>query len=326
MLDACRDQVLTVGVIRAAALERPMLPSHRRLRRQAYHGLARVVLAAVRLLPSRAGRALCRRLARAALSWRPRERAVARANLRLVFPGLALAGREALLRRATDALGENAYDALTLDRWRESGYRGVEDDGTVAALRELLSEGRGALVLTGHFGCWELLGGFLADRLGGLTVVTGTIRNPPVDRLVNGWRRRAGLTTVPREGDQRPLLRALRAGGAVAVLMDQNTRVGNREVPFCGVAAPTPAGFAKLALRTGTPILPVAIGRRGRGHALAHLPPLRPGNGTGDGAVDELLREANAALETLLRRNPAEWVWFHRRWPGGASPAGGRLS
>ena len=301
------------------------MPScHRRLRRAMYHGLARVVLASVRRLPQGAGRGLCRGLARTALACRPRDRDVARANLRLVFPDLAPDGREALLRRATAALGENVHDALNLDRWRESGYREVADDGTVDALRGLLAEGRGALVLTGHFGCWELLGGFLAERLGGLTVVTGTIRNPPVDRLVNGWRRRAGLTTVPREGDQRPLLRALRAGGAAAVLLDQNTRVGNRDVPFCGVAAPTPAGFAKLALRTGTPILPVAIGRRGRGHALTHLPPLRPGNGTGDAAVDDLLREANAALETLLRRNPAEWVWFHRRWPGGASPADGR--
>ncbi|MBK6897907.1 MAG: hypothetical protein IPH09_01055 [bacterium] len=306
---------------RDAALERPPLPYRRRLRRAAYHGLARAVLAAVRLLPTPAGRRLCRGLARAALAWRPRERDVARANLRLVFPDLAPPAREALLRRAAGALGENAYDALTLDRWRRDGYRDVADDGAVAALRGLLAEGRGALVLTGHFGCWELLGGYLADRLGGLTVVTGTIRNPPVDRLVNGWRRRAGMTPVPRDGDQRPLLRALRAGGAVAVLLDQNTRVGSRDVPFCGVDAPTPAGFARLALRTGTPILPVAIGRRGRGHALTHLPPLRPGAAVGEDAVDGLLREANAALETLLRRNPSEWVWFHRRWPAAGATA-----
>ena len=306
-----------------------MLPTHRRLRRAFYHGLARAVLEAVRRLPPPAGRGLCRVLARAGLAWRPRERAVARANLGLVFPDLARPGREALLRRAADALGENAYDALNLDRWRASGYREVEDDGTVAALRGLLAEGRGALVLTGHFGCWELLGGFLADRLGGLTVVTGTIRNPPVDRLVNGWRRRAGMTTVPRDGDQRPLLRTLRGGGVAAVLLDQNTRVGNRDIPFCGVAAPTPDGFAKLALRTGTPILPVAIGRRGRGHALTHLPPLRPRDRAATDAVDavdDLLREANAALETLLRRNPPEWVWFHRRWPGVAALSNGRRS
>jgi len=319
MLDACRSRVLTGDVSRDATPERPPLPTRRQLRRAAYHGLALAVLGAVRLLPTPAGRWLCRGLARAALVWRPREREVARGNLRLVFPGLTPPQREALLRRAAEALGENAYDALTLDRWRERGYRGVEDDGTVAALRGLLAEGRGALVLTGHFGCWELLGGYLADRLGGLTVVTGTIRNPPVDRLVNGWRRRAGLTPVPRDGDQRPLLRALRAGGAAAVLLDQNTRVGNRDVPFCGAAAPTPAGFAKLALRAGTPILPVAIGRRGRGHALTHLPPLRPEADAGEGAVDDLLREANAALETLLRRNPPEWVWFHRRWPDAPS-------
>jgi len=101
-----------VGVTRDAALERPPLPYRRRLRRAAYHGLARAVLAAVRLLPAPAGRRLCRGFARAALAWRPRERDVARANLRLVFPDLAPPAREALLRRAADALTDEEFSML----------------------------------------------------------------------------------------------------------------------------------------------------------------------------------------------------------------------
>ena len=294
-----------------------MPPLHRRIRRRLYHALARAVLAGARRLDTERGRAAGRRLARLALALRGRERDRARANLARVFPVRSPAARETLLRSATDRLGENLFDALTLDRRRAAGYADVSDDGAVAELERLRDAGRGALVLTGHFGCWELLGGYLASGLGGLTVVTGTIHNGPVDEMVNRWRRDAGLDPVPREGDLRPLLRVLRAGGIAAVLLDQNTRVENRTVPFCGHPAPTPVGFARLALRFGTPILPVVIGREGRGHRVTSGEPIDPAAfAAPDPAVAEtgLLIACNAALEKALRRNPDEWVWFHDRW------------
>ncbi len=294
-----------------------MPPLHRRIRRRLYHRLARAILAGARRLDTHRGRAAGRGLAKLALALRSRDAERARDNLARVFPARTSAERETLLREATARLGENLYDALVLDRWRADGYADVTDDGAVDELKRLRDRGRGALVLTGHFGCWELLGGYLAAGLDGLTVVTGTIHNAPVDELVNRWRREAGLVPVPREGDLRPLLRALRDGGVAAVLLDQNTRVENRTVPFCGHPAPTPVGFARLALRLETPILPVVIGREGRGHRVTHGRPIEPGDYAGDdpAAVEaRLLSDCNAALEKALRRNPAEWVWFHDRW------------
>jgi KDO2-lipid IV(A) lauroyltransferase len=291
------------------------MPSfRRRIRRSVYYGLAVALLQAHRILPRRAGRRLCAGTATLALRWRGRERERALANIGRVFPELDAAARASLLGEATAALGENLYDTLSLDRWCAEDFGGVEDEGVVAQLEALRAEGRGVLVLTGHFGCWELLGGYLARRLGGLAVVTGTIHNPPVDRLVNDWRRRAGLTPLPREGDLRPLLRTLQSGGAAAVLLDQNTRVENRVLSFCGHPAPTPTGFARLALRTGAAILPTAIARDGEGHVVRCLDPLRPGDYGGGDAEGDLLRDCNSALERILRRNPREWVWFHRRW------------
>jgi len=292
-------------------------PVKRRFRRAFYHRLAAGVLWSARRLPTGAGRRFCTAIARVGLKLRLRERERARANLARVFPDLGPEARDRLLRRSTDALGANLFDALTLDRWHARGYEDVDGDETLAVLRDLRARGRGVLVLTGHFGCWELLGGYLARGLDGLTVVTGTIHNPPVDRLVNDWRRKAGLTPVPRDGDLRPLLRCLRGGGAAAVLLDQNTRVENRTVPFCGHPAPTPVGFARLALKLGTPVLPVVIGRSGAGHRVTHLPPIDPGDHAGSAGEDAeaaFLADCNAALERCLRRNPVEWVWFHSRW------------
>ena len=292
----------------------PRPPCWRRWRRRGYHALARLLLTMARVVPLPVGRAAGAGLGALALRVRPRERERARANLALALPELDAGAREALLKRAAAALGANLHDALALERLAAGGYADVAGTAAGAAARALLAEGRGLLILTGHLGCWELLGGWLARELGGLAVVTGTIHNAPVDRLVNERRRRLGLTPLPRGGDLRPLLRVLRGGGAVAVLLDQNSAVPNVPVPFFGRPAPTAVGFARLALRTGAPVLPLAIRREGHGHFVDQLPPLRPQGGTDEGAVYSCLTRCNAALETLIRRAPAEWVWFHARW------------
>jgi KDO2-lipid IV(A) lauroyltransferase len=105
------------------------------------------------------------------------------------------------------------------------------------------------------------------------------------------------------------------------VLLDQRTQVPSLDVPFFGRPAPTAAGPGRLALRHGIPVLPVAIARRGRGHVVRHLAPLTPAADPAaardDGQVAAFLAECNDCLEQLIRRNPAEWVWFHRRWDDG---------
>jgi len=294
------------------------LSRRRRWRRRGYALLARGVLGLLRRLPEPAGRGLCRALA--ALAWRirPRERRLAERNVALVFPDHAPARRRRLLLQARRRLADNLYVTATLPARVRRGLPEVADpDGVLAAARRLQDEGHGLIVLTGHFSCWELLGAWLARGLGGLTAVTATIRNPPVDRLVNGWRRTCGLTPVPRRRGLAPLAAALRRGEAVVLLPDQALAAADLTLPFCGRPAPTVSGPARLALLTGAPLLPVALARRATGGPPAYrvvmLSPLRPA-GSGPEAVTALAAAMNAALSELLLRNPAEWVWFHDRW------------
>ncbi|PID80490.1 hypothetical protein CSA17_02090 [bacterium DOLJORAL78_65_58] len=302
------------------------LPLWRRARRRFYHQLLKLALFGAEHSSLRVGRAQGRLLA--ALGWRlrGRERQRAETNLRLAFPDLDDAERRALLGRSTRLLGENLHDGLAAPALlRRPGFLREEDlqgrPSLSAELRTLAAGGRGVLILTGHIGCWELLGAEVARqvqeaRLGKLGVVTGTIHNPAVDRLVQRRRARLGMEVLPRERGAGPILRHLRQGGIVAVLLDQNTRVDNILVPFFGRLAPTPAGLARMALRYGVPVLPVALARAGTGHEIRRGPvwnPL-PDRSRDPAAVREFLFWCNAQLEIFIRRNPEEWVWFHQRW------------
>lgn len=307
-----------------SAVSAPGIGPWRTLRRRFYWLLSLLLLTCAVRMPLAAGRALGRTLALWAFRLRSREVAIARGNLAWALPDLSDSEREQLLHRSVRALGENMHDTLAAPRWVGREGFVIERNGA-GSLRQVLNglarRRKGILILTGHLGCWELLGAWLARQipaagLGTLAVVTGTIHNPAVDDLVQRRRREAGLKVLPREDGVRPLLEHLRQGGVAAVLLDQNTRVPNRPVPFFGRPAPTPVGFAKLALRLGMPILPVAIARHGEGHEVVVLPPILPEIGSEENSeeLDELLGRCNRALEEMIRRNPAEWVWFHRRW------------
>ena len=234
------------------------------------------------------------------------------------------------MRRSARALGVTLCHTLAARRLLETPgavveapFAGDDDRGIGDWLAELAAAGRGVLILTGHIGCWELAGGWVAAQmstrgLGPLGVVTGRIHNPPVDRLIQDRRRAIGLHVLPREAGAAPLVRFLQGGGVVAVLQDQRTRVRNLDVPFFGVPAPTPVGLAALALRYDIPILPVVgVWDAGRGvQVMHHLAPILPGSFAPDDRAG-LLARCNLALESFIRRNPEQWVWFHQRWNPG---------
>lgn len=280
-------------------------------------------------IPVSAGRKLGVGFSRLALRVRKKDRQVAMANLARAFPELDIDQRECLLEEAAVALGQNLFDTLAANRLLASGKTVIAEElsspgapSVGDVLCELASEGRGVFILTGHLGCWELLGGWLAGTLkargrSGLGVVTGTVHNPAVDRLLQGRRLRLGMEVLPREAGAGPLVRYLKSGGIVAVLQDQYTSVQNLDVPFFGEPAPTPVGLARLALRYGIPVVPVTIARDpGTGcHRVISGRPLEfVPEGMSDEDVEAFLKLCNRELEQFIRRNPAEWVWFHNRW------------
>jgi lauroyl/myristoyl acyltransferase len=182
-------------------------------------------------------------------------------------------------------------------------------------LDEALARGNGAIIASAHVGNFELAGAVVAARYSLLDVVKPQ-RNPLFDEFIDDLRKSRGILTVPAADSGMPVLRHLRSGGVVSLLLDQDAGNDGIPVDFFGRPASTWPGVARLSLRTGCPVVPLVLFRRPTGGHQLHLgdalwPEQR--NGPRE-SVAEYLQEISLAVESLIRLHPEQWFWVHRRW------------
>jgi len=295
-----------------------------------FHAL-RLLFACLARLPRRAGLAALGALFARAVPRMRRVRGPVLANTRLVHPAWTEGERRRFLREMGRAFGRNAYDFLRLTRMSlDEVARLVMVDG-LDNLERARRPGVGVLCLSVHLGCWELMP-YRMRALGyDVAVVYRPLGDARLDRFVRERRRRCGILTLDRERDLRGMLRCLHAGALVGILADQDTRVDSIVAPFLGWPARTPVGPVRLALRTGAPIVPVAIHMTPDGtHRLrvgSEVPVEDPGTQPEPEAVERVVVEAtarcNEAVGAMILEAPEQWIWFHERWkgvPAGAEP------
>ena len=272
-------------------------------------GLAlRALLALVAPLPLARRRRVLGAVTRALVLALPPLRARAARNLHLVRPEMSAPARRALI----GAVGRNAGRTLTgiwfnADLAREAEALAAEGPG-LDALRAARAEGRGALIVSGHFGEWEAIRHVL-KREG---METGALyrpnNNPYYEPIFRAGIERGGQPIVPK-GPQgmRAMLRHLRAGGFMAILADQHIRDG-AVLDFLGHPATTTLSPAELALRYGLPLVPAFApweGGRPRIVIEAPIPTSDP---------ETMMAAFNARLGAWVERHPDQWHWLHDRW------------
>jgi KDO2-lipid IV(A) lauroyltransferase len=149
-------------------------------------------------------------------------------------------------------------------------------------------------------------------------VVVRPLDNPRLDDLLTAWRERGGNLVIRKREAIRAILRVLRRGETVGILIDQH--ISEREgvvVPFFGRPASTTAAPALIALRSGAAVLPAGITRRpGRGRYRIRIGAEVPVRRSGDLQADLVENTArfSAAVEAMIREQPEQWFWVHRRW------------
>jgi len=245
-----------------------------------------------------------------ALAGRDRRRTLE--HLAIAFPGLDPAGRARVGRASFRHFGAMLGECLWLRSRGAAEVREVCDLEGWERIEQARGTGRPILILTGHCGNWELLAAALNVRGLGMAVVARELDDPGLQRSLLALRERFGTRTIVRgtPGAARDLLRTLRSGGALGMLIDQDTKVEGVWVDFFGRPAWTPVGAADIALRLGATVLPTFVERLPDGRHRARVePPLElPAEPTA------ATRAMTAAIEAQIRRVPEQWVWMHRRW------------
>lgn len=279
-------------------------------------------------LPPRMTLALGRGLGSVAHAVLIAARTLALEQLAIAFPELDLAARRAIVRETFQHAGLSFAElVLWAQLARRRDYVRMEGTEHVDAA---LAGGRGAVIVTGHTGNWELLGAATAQRWP-LTVVARRVNDDRFDALVVRFRRSVGEEVLVRDDPHflSSARGALAQNHLVAMLIDQDTRGAGVFVPFFGRLAHTPPGAALVALRARVPVLTAFISRRPDGGHVVRYAPVELSPRRDRGEVVQLTARLTAAIEAQLRRAPAEWVWWHERWrrrPPAPAPQGGDAS
>ena len=271
----------------------------------------------VRRLPNHIALSLGEHLAMAAYHLIKKRREITISNLQLVFGGhksqreLKLIAVQSYRNQGKNFVEFLRFPLLTKENfWHLVTVRGKEN------FKQVLEASGKAVVFIPHFGNHELLAlayGLLYSKSSALAF---PLKNPYLNKMTNEYRSQFGLGLMKKRQAVRPVLRALKSGGAVGFLADQDAGREGVFVEFFGRPASCARGPVAIALKTGAPILfSLDIRQPDDRHIIVISKPTKL-DSTGDIDRDVAHNTAKlmAELESYIRQYPDQWLWQHNRW------------
>jgi KDO2-lipid IV(A) lauroyltransferase len=278
------------------------------------YGLVRLFAALFCLLGPRWGLSVARGIGWLAFRLDRRHRRIALENLRHAFgDGLTDKDRRRIVLGAFQNLAMNAAEFCTFHRVvRPENLGDFVQFRNERLLTDALAEGRGAMLVTGHIGNWEIGGNAVSMRFAPCHSIARALKNPKVDRWVNEIRQKTGQRIIPKDGALRSMVSLLREGKLLAFLLDQHAGDKGIPVDFFGRKAYTFDSVAALSKRFNVPVIcgfDRRIGNRFK-HEMRAVERIDPGNAS----VEELTARYTKFIEDTVRETPEAWLWMHRRW------------
>jgi len=183
-------------------------------------------------------------------------------------------------------------------------------------LSAALAAGRGAIILTAHFGNWELLASWISRRGYPLKVVGRSAYDPRLDRMIVAGRQQAGYTNIARGKATREIVRTLHQNQCLGLLIDQDTQVEGVFVDFFNRPAHTAIGPAVLSKKFGAAVIPSFIHLLPDDtYQIEFFPAIKWADGEGVSTDwTAPVQQCSNVIEDMIRRHPEQWVWMHERW------------
>ena len=268
-------------------------------------------------LPRRLWLSLCGGLGSIAWLFASKTRALTLKHLRMAFPEKSDRDIRRLARNTFRMLGKNAGDIL-----RSSGVKDLPQLEKFLVTHGLdnyekaHAKGKGVIFLTCHLGAFDLQITNMAMRGLNPNIIGTPLKDKRLNDLLWNYRNLHGAIPIARGKETFRMIKVLKSGGSVALLIDQDTKVKTVFVDFFGMQAATPVGATVLALKTGASVVPTYIFLGDDGLQHMHLLPEIPMTITGDEDYDVQYNTQILTnfIETIIRQHPEQWVWMHERW------------
>ena len=238
---------------------------------------------------------------------------IAKTGLKIAFPEKSEADVTQILKDQWDNTGRTFAEFPMTHR-----VKAFEGSRVTIKGLDIFKANAPAIIVTGHFANWEIMATVLTQSGLPVRITYRKINNPYIDARVRKQRERYGTKFLVQKSTHkggRELLEALKNGESIALLNDQKFNTG-LSVPFFGKEAMTAQGATRLALKTGRPLLPMAVTRDGANFTVTFYEPIKLEK-TGDRDTDVLngVKQVSSFIEDRIKETPAQWFWVHRRWP-----------
>lgn len=214
-------------------------------------------------------------------------------------------------------LGMNAGDlirAYRIERYED--FKKIRVVNGFEHVETANAKGKGIMFLVSHMGAFEFTATELSFR-GFKPLIIGTpVKDKKLNDLLWAQRVKLGAVAVERGKDTLKVMKNLKSGGCMIILIDQDTKVKSRFVNFFGKPCSTPVGAAVIAMKTGAAVIPMIIHMRDDLLQEINCYPEIPMTNTGNEEADMIAntQKMSDATEDEIRKHPAQWVWMHERW------------
>lgn len=214
---------------------------------------------------------------------------------------------------------KNIVDFLRIKKINQNNIDKIIEIKNSQYLEDALKENKGVIIVSAHYGCWELLGVALQLKFAiTLNVIVQRPSSPVFDRLFTQSRKLFGINTYYNSdgiSGIRPIFRALHDNQSAGFLIDQHGESEDNFGHFFGKVVSMPSGAAIFAQKTKSPIVPVFIKRLDNNkHQITFYPPIHVGKSEKDEEIYKISQKLYGIIEKFIKDNPDEWLWIYRRW------------
>ena len=232
----------------------------------------------------------------------------ARKNITIAFPKYSEARRELILKNSYIFFIRNTMQFLSFPMGFQNAHITVNGK---EYLDKALTKKRGVILVTGHFGVWEVMLAWFGLNQYSMLVVGQKQKNSGADTFVNQLRENTGIKMIPRKSSLEFMYEGLARNNILTLASDQDAKKRGVFVKFFNLPASTPKGAGRFHLEYGSPLIFVTCHLESQ---INHVVDILPIPTDSNSNIASITQSFTLMLENIITAYPEQYFWFHRRW------------